>query len=197
MKLKKLSLTILGAVVGVTGMIGAFAQEDGQFVPSLVYRTGPYAPNGIPFADGMAEELLNELARLDGLEVASRSESFSHRGPIDDLDALGSKLAVTHIVEGSVRKSADELRVTVQLIEVETGYHLWSENFDRELADIFAIQEDIARSVAGALGVKLGVGGVNGLLDSLLEVYDFVVDEILIDLHFFLKIAHFTLIDEL
>ncbi|MGB5410998.1 MAG: winged helix-turn-helix domain-containing protein [Woeseiaceae bacterium] len=112
-------------------------------------------------ADGIAEELIQQLSSLDGLEVASRTESFFYKGPTDDLRSIGEKLGVSAILEGSVRKSDDEIRVAVQLIEVDSGFHLWSANFDRELVDIFAIQEDIAASVAGALGVKLGVGGVN------------------------------------
>ena len=112
-------------------------------------------------ADGIAEELINELTTLDGLEVASRTESFFHRGPSEDLKAIGKKLDVAAILEGSVRKSQDSLRITVQLIEVESGFHLWSQNFDSNTENIFDIQEAIAISVAGALGVKLGVGGIN------------------------------------
>jgi len=112
-------------------------------------------------ADGIAEELINALSGLDGLEVASRTESFYYGGPTADLREVGEKLGVNAVLEGSVRKSGNEIRITVQLIEVDSGYHLWSESFDRELEDIFAIQEGIATSVAGALGVKLGVGDVN------------------------------------
>jgi TolB-like protein/DNA-binding winged helix-turn-helix (wHTH) protein len=113
------------------------------------------------FADGIAEELINELAGLDGLKVASRTESFFYSDPTDDLQKVGKQLGVAAILEGSVRKLENEVRITVQLIEVATGYHLWSRTFDREPQDIFAVQEDIARSVAGALGVTMGVGGVN------------------------------------
>lgn len=113
------------------------------------------------FADGIAEELINELTGLQGLEVASRTESFFFREPTNDLQKVGRQLGVNAVVEGSIRKSENHVRVTVQLIEVASGYHLWSGTFDRELQDIFAIQEDIAASVTGALGVKLGVGGIN------------------------------------
>ncbi|MDJ0909348.1 MAG: winged helix-turn-helix domain-containing protein [Woeseiaceae bacterium] len=112
-------------------------------------------------ADGFAEELINQLARLDGLEVASRTESFNFREGNNDLQEIGRALNVTAILEGSIRRSENEIRVTVQLIDVGSGYHLWSENFDRELEDIFAIQDEIGRAVAGALGVRLGVGTVN------------------------------------
>ena len=112
-------------------------------------------------ADGFAEELINQLARLDGLEVASRTESFYLHGTTGDLQAIGRQLDVSAVLEGSIRRSANEIRLTVQLIDVDSGYHLWSQEFERELEDIFAIQEEIARAVAGALGVKLGVGTVN------------------------------------
>ena len=112
-------------------------------------------------ADGIAEELISELAGLDGLDVASRTESFFFRGPREDIREIGRNLRVSSVLEGSVRKAGDQLRVTVQLIEVDTGYHLWVGDFDDALKDIFVVQERIATEVAGALGVKLGVGGIN------------------------------------
>ena len=117
-------------------------------------------------ADGMAEQLISALAKLDGLDVASRTESFYFRGPRKDIGEIGRELRVSAVLEGSVRKSGDQLRITVQLIEVESGYHLWSEDFDGALGDIFLMQEQIAAAVAGALGVKLGVGGVNEFLGA-------------------------------
>jgi TolB-like protein len=112
-------------------------------------------------ADGVAEEIINYLAELDGLDVASRTESFAVAGTADSLQEAGEQLRVTAVLEGSIRKSGKEIRVTVQLIDVDSGYHLWSESFDSNLDDFFAVQEYIASSVAGALGVTLGVGGVN------------------------------------
>lgn len=112
-------------------------------------------------ADGVAEELINHLSRLDGLDVASRTESFLFRSEGADLKDIGRQLKVTAILEGSIRRSDNNIRITVQLIDVDSGYHLWSQNFDRELSDIFAIQDEIAMQVAGALGVRLGVGTVN------------------------------------
>lgn len=112
-------------------------------------------------ADGMAEELINHLARLDGLDVVSRTESFSFRNEGGNLSDIGRQLNVTAILEGSIRRSDEDVRITVQLIDVESGYHMWSQNFDRKLNDIFAIQDEIAMQVAGVLGVQLGVGGVN------------------------------------
>ena len=126
-------------------------------------------------ADGVAEELISELSELDCLDVASRTESFFYRGPAESLRTIGRKLGVSAILEGSVRKSGDQLRITVQLINVADGFHLWSENYERKFRDIFAIQQEIAGAVAGALGVRLGVGGVNefrGAGTQNLEAYE-------------------------
>ena len=121
------------------------------------------SPNGDQeyFGDGIAEELLNELVRLDGLRVAGRTSSFSFKGTNENLKSIAEALNVGAILEGSIRKDGDRVRITAQLINASDGFHLWSETYDRELADIFAIQEEIATLVSGALGVRLGVGGVN------------------------------------
>ncbi|HET9597255.1 MAG TPA: tetratricopeptide repeat protein [Anaeromyxobacteraceae bacterium] len=107
------------------------------------------------FADGLSEEILNALARVDGLHVAGRTSSFAFKGRNEDLRAIGQKLNVGTLLEGSVRKAGDRVRVTAQVIDIATGYHLWSETYDREVSDIFAVQDDIARSVVTALKVKL------------------------------------------
>ena len=141
------------------------SEPEPQYPPNSV-AVLPFAdmsPNGDQeyFGDGIAEELLNELVRLDGLRVAGRTSSFSFKGTNEDLNAIGEALNVGAILEGSIRKDGDRVRITAQLINAADGYQIWSETYDRELADIFAIQEEIATSVSGALGVRLGVGGVN------------------------------------
>jgi adenylate cyclase len=108
------------------------------------------------FCDGLTEELLNVLTRIPNLRVASRTSSFSFKGKTTDLKAAAEKLQVAHILEGSVRKSGNKIRVTAQLIEAETDSHLWSETYDRELDDIFAIQDDIAAKILVALQCRLG-----------------------------------------
>ena len=118
------------------------------------------------FGDGMAEELLNVLSRLEGLRVAGRTSSFAYKGKEDDLRIVGQALNVSTILEGSVRKDGERIRVTAQLINASDGYHLWSQSFDRELTGIFSIQEEIATEVAGALGVRLGVGDVNAFVGA-------------------------------
>ncbi len=107
------------------------------------------------FCDGLAEEILNALAAISGMRVASRTSSFRFRDGGTDARDIGRALNVAAIMEGSVRKAGEHVRVTAQLIDAGNGYHLWSENFDRDLEDIFAIQEEIARSVARALRVSL------------------------------------------
>ncbi len=107
------------------------------------------------FCDGLAEEILNALTAVNGLRVASRTSSFRFRDGSIDAREIGRALNVAAIMEGSVRKVGQRIRVTAQLIDAGNGYHLWSENFDRAQEDIFAIQEEIARSIVRALRVKL------------------------------------------
>jgi len=130
------------------------------------------------FADGIAEELLNELSRVDGLHVAGRTSSFSFRDKDQDLPAIGRQLNVAHILEGSVRKAGDRVRISVQLVKAADGYHVWSQSFDRSLEDIFAIQDEIAAAVADSLSVTLGVGGPDSLSRHTpsFESYDAVLE---------------------
>ena len=107
------------------------------------------------FCDGLAEEILNALTAVRGLRVASRTSSFRFRDSATDARDIGRTLNVAAIMEGSVRKAGERVRVTAQLIDAGNGYHLWSENFDRGLEDIFAIQEEIARSIVRALRVSM------------------------------------------
>ena len=110
------------------------------------------------FADGMTEELIGALGRLERLRVAGRASSFAFKGRNVDAREVGEKLAVGTVLEGSVRKAGQRLRVTVQLVDARTGYQLWSETYDREPADVFAVQEEIALAVAEALDLRLPRG---------------------------------------
>lgn len=107
------------------------------------------------FSDGLADELLNKLAGIQGLHVTGRTSSFAFKGKNEDLRLIGQKLNVATILEGSVRKSGDRVRITAQLVNVADGFHMWSRTYDRELNDIFAVQDEIADSVAIALKVTL------------------------------------------
>jgi TolB-like protein len=107
------------------------------------------------FSDGLAEELIEELARTPGLKVIARTSSFSFKGKSDDIASIASKLKVANILEGSVRRSGDQLRVSTQLIRADSGQSIWSETFERELKDVFKIQDEIAAAVVSALKVQL------------------------------------------
>jgi serine/threonine-protein kinase len=111
------------------------------------------------FCDGIAEELLNALAPLPGLRVAARASAFSFRGKTDDLRSIGEKLNVTSVLEGSVRRAGDRVRITTRLSDTKEGRQLWSERFDRDVKDIFDVQEEIARAIADRLRVSIAGGG--------------------------------------
>jgi TolB-like protein len=110
-------------------------------------------PENEYFSDGLSEELLNGLAKNPGLNVAGRTSSFAFKGKHEDLREIGQKLGVATLLEGGVRKAGNRVRITAQLVKVSDGFHLWSETYDRVLDDIFAVQDDIARSVASAMNV--------------------------------------------
>jgi adenylate cyclase len=107
------------------------------------------------FSDGLSEELLNLLAKIPELQVAARTSAFSFKGTDAGIEEIALKLRVAHVLEGSVRKSGDEIRITAQLIKASDGYHLWSNTWDRTLTDVFAIQDEIAAAVVDALKVTL------------------------------------------
>ena len=124
------------------------------------------------FSDGMAEELLNALAKNPSLRVAARTSSFSFKGKEVDIAEIGRRLNVASIVEGSVRKQGDQVRITVQLISAADGYHIWSETYDRRLEKIFEVQDDIARSVMTSLKATLPDAGTAGQRTGNLEAYN-------------------------
>ncbi len=107
------------------------------------------------FADGISEEIINALTQLPELHVAARTSAFTFKGKTEDLRIVGEKLSVRTILEGSVRKAGNRLRITAQLVDAANGYHLWSERYDRELTDVFAIQDEIATAIASRLQVTL------------------------------------------
>lgn len=111
------------------------------------------------FSDGLAEEVINALTRVPGLKVTARTSAFAFRGRDQDIRRIAEALDVRTVLEGSVRRSGNRIRVTAQLIDAADGYHLWSERYDAELADVFAVQDEIASAIAKALRVKLSSGG--------------------------------------
>jgi serine/threonine protein kinase/tetratricopeptide (TPR) repeat protein len=111
------------------------------------------------FCDGIADELLSALSEIEELHVASRTSAFQFKGTAVDVREIGEKLNVSTVLEGSVRKAGDRVRITAQLVNVEDGYRLWTEKYDRDMKDIFAIQDEIAQNIARALKVTLGDSG--------------------------------------
>jgi len=132
-------------------------------------------PENEYFSDGMTEEIINALTQLRDLRVAARTSSFAFKGKAPAIADVGAKLKVATVLEGSVRKAGDRLRITAQLVNVADGYHLWSERYDRELEDVFAIQDDIARAITDKLQVTLVAGEAGRLVrppTESLEAYD-------------------------
>jgi len=134
------------------------ASKSGELQPSIAVL--PFANMSADkeneyFSDGLAEEIINALANVPGLMVTGRTSSFFFRGKDLEFGEIGRKLNVDHILEGSVRKAGNRIRVTAQLIKVADGFHLWSERYDREIADVFAIQDEIASAISTALKMKL------------------------------------------
>ena len=134
------------------------ASVDGASIAVLPFENQSAEPENEYFSDGITEDITNLLAQLKGLRVAARTSSFAFKGKAQDVGEVGAKLKVETVLEGSVRKAGTQLRVTAQLINVADGYHIWSEQYDREMDDVFTIQDEIARTIAHRLEVALSPG---------------------------------------
>jgi adenylate cyclase len=155
----------LGALLGVLLLTGGAwwtlsRGYDRAVVPYDSIAVLPFAnlsgdPENDYFGDGLAEELLNALSSIEGLKVAARTSAFGFKGSNVNVRTIGDTLRVATVVEGSVRRSADRIRIAAQLIDTRTGYRLWSESYDRPLTDLFAVQDAIAAEIVGALAVRL------------------------------------------
>ena len=131
------------------------SKDSGKSVAVLPFVNMSEDSGNEYFADGLSEELLNMLVKIPGLRVAARTSSFSFKGKDLTISEIARELNVSHVLEGSVRKSGDQVRITAQLIKADDGFHLWSENFNRTLDDIFVVQDEIASEVTSALEVTL------------------------------------------
>ena len=145
---------------GVTTPPGSPTQGTGAAAAAKSIAVLPFVnmsadPENEYFTDGIAEEIINALTKIQALRVASRTSAFAFKGKNQDIRKVGEQLNVGTVLEGSVRKAGSRLRVTAQLVNVADGYHLWSERYDRELADVFAIQDEIAENIVKALRVVL------------------------------------------
>jgi serine/threonine protein kinase/Flp pilus assembly protein TadD len=129
--------------------------EETPSVAVLPFQNLSADPDSEFFGDGLAEEILNALAQIEGLRVAARTSAFSFKGKVTGIAEIGERLRVATVLEGSVRRAANRVRVTVQLVDVATGFQRWSERYDRQMADIFDVQDEIARAIAEKLKVTL------------------------------------------
>jgi serine/threonine-protein kinase len=152
----------LGSLPAVAPLAGAevmpqqdLATEDRPSVAVLPFTNLSADPEQEYFCDGMAEEVINTLAQIQGLRVIARTSAFAFKGKHEDVRQIGSALDVGTIVEGSVRKAGDRLRITAQLVDARDGSHLWSDRYDRRLEDVFAIQDEIALAIVQNLRVEL------------------------------------------
>ena len=146
----------------VRGSLGQRAEgptAQGPSVAVLPFRNLSADPENEFFGDGLAEEILNALTQIHGLRVAARTSAFSFKGKAIDISEIGVKLHVSAVLEGSVRRAGNRIRVSVQLVDVTNGFQLWSERYDREMADIFDVQDEIARAIVEKLAVTLAGSG--------------------------------------
>jgi adenylate cyclase len=146
----------VSAAAAVSMRRGSAPPSDVPSIAVLPFLNLSGDPDRDYFSDGLAEELLNVLAQLPALRVASRTSSFRFRGSEVPIDSIGRALRVGHVLEGSVREEGARVRITAQLIDAATGYHVWSQTYDRDLTDIFDVQDEISRAIVSELRVRLG-----------------------------------------
>ncbi len=161
-----LALTIGIAIAGgmwwtnwrVPGSSPTVAAEERKSIAVLPFVNMSSDAENEYFSDGITEDLITALSKVSGLKVASRTSSFAFKGRNEDIKEIGEQLQVGTVLEGSVAKSGDRVRITTQLINVEDGYHLWSEAYDRDLKDVFAVRSEVAETVVKSMRVTLGAG---------------------------------------
>lgn len=182
--LKRVSLAIV-----ITSIIAAFIIVYLKFgtdinsspdnleksIAVLAFENMSGDPDQEYFSDGISEEILNSLTSVDGLKVAGRTSAFSFKEKNEDIRTIGEKLGVTMVLEGSVRKAGNQVRITAQLINVEDGFHLWSETYDREMEDIFAIQDEIAAKIVENLKLQVDESSEIEFRTQNIEAYDLLL----------------------
>jgi TolB-like protein/DNA-binding winged helix-turn-helix (wHTH) protein/Flp pilus assembly protein TadD len=197
-----LAAALCGVVVAIVAIYAVSPGTGSRRAATASVAVLPFAnlssdPEQQYFADGTTLELLNALSRVRDLRVTGRASSFQFKGGNDDLRAIGETLGVEHLLQGSVRRSRDRVRITVQLSHASTGDRLWSRSYERRLDDVFLIQDEIARSVADALQITLGVGDVGRApgMTSRVDAYDEYLRGMALNLEwqpesFLLAVAH-------
>lgn len=148
------------------------SSEQSLAVLAFVNMSGD--PENEYFSDGISEEILNSLSKLSGLKVSSRTSAFSMKGKGLDIPTIAERLKVEHVLEGSVRRAGNRVRITAKLIDAKTESNLWSESYDREMKDVFAVQDEIAKHIVEALEVTLGGDADNSVvkIETVPEAYD-------------------------
>jgi serine/threonine protein kinase/tetratricopeptide (TPR) repeat protein len=172
------SMTALRQALEGEAAATAPAAPAGPSIAVLPFKNLSHDPDGEFFGDGLAEEILNALSHVDGLRVAARSSSFSFKGQAIEVGEIASKLHVATVLDGSVRRAGSRIRVTVQLVDGSNGFQLWSERYDREMADVFDVQDEIARAIAAKLKITLAGGRAGRLVKALtgdVEAYELYV----------------------
>ena len=167
--------TVEQFVAALASGVPATDVERDRSIAVLPFTNMSGDPENEYFSDGISEEIINTLAQLPGLRVAARTSAFSFKGKNTDHRTIGDQLSVGTLLEGSVRKAGGRIRITAQLINVADGYQIWSERYDRELTDVFAIQDEIASAIADKLKITLRVGTVSPLVrpaTANVEAYD-------------------------
>src|SRR6266508_1964452 len=134
-----------------SGATAVAAEASGTSIAVLPFRNLSAEKENEYFSDGVTEEIINALTKIEALRVASRTSAFAFKGKDEDVRRIGAALGVKSVLEGSVRQAGKRIRISAQLISVADGYHLWSERYDREMEDVFEVQDEISRSIADAL----------------------------------------------
>jgi adenylate cyclase len=164
--------------VASTEPVPALALPDKPSIAVLPFVNMSQDPEQEYFSDGMTEDLITDLSKLAGLFVIARNSVFTYKGRAVKPEQVSRELGVRYVLEGSVRKAGDRVRITAQLVEATTGYHRWAERYDRDLKDIFAVQEEISRKIVAALAVQLTAGEQARLgrqYTDNLEAYDYLL----------------------
>ncbi|MEO6132275.1 MAG: tetratricopeptide repeat protein [Saprospiraceae bacterium] len=149
------AITNKGILVPSRDEVKGKIKETPNSIAVLPFTNVSSDPENEFFCDGITEELLNVISRIEGLQVISRTSAFAFKGSKEDIREIGAKLNVRRILEGSVRKAGNKVRITAKLVNATDGYHLWSETYDRSIEDIFAVQDEISRAIANKLRVNL------------------------------------------
>jgi TolB-like protein len=171
------ALDLRGELEHLREEVAKETSDSGSSIAVLPFRNMSPDKEQDYFCEGIAEELINRLGKFQNLRVASRTSAFQFKDADSDIREIGERLNVGTVLEGSVRKAANQLRISAQLVNVADGYRLWSDSFDRELKDVFAIQDEIAQSIVDALHVTLSPSEAKQVVQKATKVdvqaYDF------------------------